>query len=104
MLRLIEAEEEKWRQGLETEEAKERERMEEEIRKAREKEEEVAAEPGHIATRRDDRFTTFISFTVAVSLRGDERTGGCRRLGARGPGWRFTAGSSGRRSPASCVG
>ena len=82
MLRLIEAEEEKWRQGLETEEAKERERMEEEIRKAREKEEEVAAEPGHIATRRDDRFTTFISFTVAVSLlltSGQAAAGGSER-------------------------
>ena len=68
MLKLIEAEEEKWQAGLEREEAKEKQRMEEEIRKLREREEEVAAEPGHIATRRDDRFVTFISFTVAVSL------------------------------------
>ena len=82
MLRLIEAEEEKWRLGLEREEAKERERMEEEIRKLREREEEVAAEPGHIATRRDDRFTTFISFTVAVSLLltgGQAAAGGAER-------------------------
>ena len=82
MLRLIEAEEEKWRLGLEREEAKERQRMDEEIRKLREREEEVAAEPGHIATRRDDRFTTFISFTVAVSLlltSGQSSVGGAER-------------------------
>ena len=82
MLRLIEAEEEKWRLGLEREEAKERQRMEEEIAKLREREEEVAAEPGHIATRRDDRFTTFISFTVAVSLlltSGQAAAGGSER-------------------------
>ena len=68
MLKLIEVEEEKWRINLEMEEAKERRKMEDEIKRLREKEEEVAAEPGHIATRKDDRFTTFISFTAAVSL------------------------------------
>ena len=68
MLRLIEAEEEKWRLEQEKEEARERRRMDEEIRRLREREELVEAESGHIRTRRDDRFVTFISVGVAVSI------------------------------------
>ena len=68
MLRLIEAEELKWAEEAEREEAREKRRMEEEIARLREREELVEAEQGHIRTRRDDRFTTFISTILAVSI------------------------------------
>ena len=68
MLRLIEAEEAKWAEQQLKEEERERRKIEEEIRRIQEREELVEAESGHIRTRRDDRFVTFISTTVAVSM------------------------------------
>ena len=68
MLRLIEAEELKWAEEAEREEAREKRRMDDEIARLREREELVEAEQGHIRTRRDDRFVTFISTSIAVSI------------------------------------
>ena len=68
MLRLIDAEEARWREQQEKEEERERRKMDEEIRRIQEREELVEAEQGHIRTRRDDRFVTFISTVVAVSI------------------------------------